>query len=72
MAFTITTNEDLDWIDFVNFLDIINTNVLTHEYALHKFPKVTHLSFFWFNHKKDKGIPLVGVIAFHQVFGGWV
>jgi len=58
-AYIATTYENLDWIDFVNIFDLINTGVLTHEYGLHKFPELTHL-FSWFEHKKDKGVPLMG------------
>jgi hypothetical protein len=32
---TITTYEDLDWTDFANIFDLINTTILTHEYGLH-------------------------------------
>jgi hypothetical protein len=37
-----TIDEGLDWIGFVNFFYLIDTNVLTHEYGLHKSPKLTH------------------------------
>ncbi len=35
---TTTIGEDLDSIDFASIFDIINTNVLTHEFGLHKYP----------------------------------
>jgi len=60
LAYIATTNDDLDWIDFINIFDLINTGVLTHEYGLHKFLELTHL-FSWFKHKKDKGVALVGL-----------
>jgi hypothetical protein len=34
VAYTTTTYEDLDSIDFVDIFDVINTSVLTHEYGL--------------------------------------
>ncbi len=61
IACTTTNDEDLDKIDFANIFDLINTNVLTHEYGLHKYPELTHFLFSWFEHRKDKGIPLVGL-----------
>jgi hypothetical protein len=36
IACTTTTHEDLDWTNFANIFDLINTSVLTHEYGLHK------------------------------------
>ncbi len=53
-----TIDENLNWVDFINIFDIINTKVLTHEYGLHKFPKLTHSLFSWSEHRKDKGVPL--------------
>ncbi len=60
ITYITTTHEDLDWIDFADIFDIINTRVLTYEYALHKILEITHLLFFWFKHKKNKIVPLVG------------
>jgi len=56
---TITTDEDLGWTNLANIYDIINTCVFTYEHALHKFLNLTHFLFSWFEHRKDKGIPLV-------------
>jgi len=61
IAYTTTIDEDLDWINFVNIFDLINTNVLTHKYGLHKYPELTHFLFSWFEHRKDKGIPQAGL-----------
>jgi len=58
-TYVATTNEDLDLIDFVDIFDLISIGVLTHEYRLHKFPKLTHL-FFWSEHRKNKKVSLVG------------
>jgi hypothetical protein len=58
-TYTTTTNEDLNWIDFSNIFYLININVLTREYGLHKYFELTHFLFSWFEHRKDKGVPLV-------------
>jgi hypothetical protein len=58
---TTTIDEDLDCTNFVNIFNLINTNVLTHKYGYHKYPKLTHFLFSWFKHRKDKGIPQVGL-----------
>jgi hypothetical protein len=62
------TYENLDWVDFTNIFDIINTKVLTHEYGLHKFPKLTHFLFSWSEHRKDKRVPLVDPDRIPQSF----
>jgi hypothetical protein len=54
------TDEDLGSTDFPNIFDLIDTSVFTYEHALNKFPSLTHFLFSWFEHRKDKGIPLVG------------
>jgi hypothetical protein len=59
-TYTSTIDEDLDWIDFVNTFDLINTNVFTYEHALNKFPNLTHFLFSWSKHRKNKGVPFVG------------
>ncbi len=57
---TTTIDEDLEWTNFANIFDIINTNVFAYEHALNKFFHFTHFLFSWFEHKKDRGVPLVG------------
>jgi hypothetical protein len=56
IAYTTTIDEDLDSTDFVDIFYLINISVLTYEY----YPKLTHFLFSWYEHKKDKQIPLVG------------
>jgi len=58
---TTTTYEDLDWIDFASIFYLINISVFTYEHALNKFINLIHFLFSWPKHKKDKGIPLVGL-----------
>ncbi len=61
IACTTTIDENLDWTDFVSIFDLINTSVFTYEHASNKFINLTHFLFSWYEHKKDKGIPLVGL-----------
>jgi hypothetical protein len=56
---TTTIDEDLGWIHFASIFDFINTSVFTSEHALNKFPNLTHFLFSWFEHRKNKGTPLV-------------
>jgi hypothetical protein len=60
-ACTTTTYEDLYWTNFANLFDFINTNVFTYEHTLNKFFHLTHFLFSWSEHKKDRGVPLVGL-----------
>jgi hypothetical protein len=46
IAYITTTDENLDWIDFANIIDLINTSVLTHEYGLYKYLELTHFFVF--------------------------
>ncbi len=57
---TTTIYEDSSWTNFANLFDLINANVFTYEHALNKFLNLMHFLFSWFEHRKNRGIPLVG------------
>ncbi len=48
---TTTTDKDLDWTNFANIFDLVNTNVFAYEHALNKFLHLTHFLFSWFEHR---------------------
>jgi hypothetical protein len=47
-------NNNIWRFKFVDIFDLINTSVLTHEYGLHKIPKLTHFLFLDLNVRKIK------------------
>jgi hypothetical protein len=50
---------DLNWDDFGQFYDLINSNITLLEHVITKFPYLLHFLDSWVVYKEKKGILLV-------------
>ncbi len=59
------TDENLDWVDFWNFFELIFNNGHTKWHAIHTFLDLTHFLYSWAEFRNHESIPLVGPKSTH-------